>query len=140
VNPLDVNKPSSGQHQVVQVLIAEDVETLAKLTEMFLEGLGLQFFTAKDGQAALRRVRELRPALVIADVQMPGKDGFELCADIKADPELRQTPVVLCSVAGADEAMQRRARLSGAHVLLSKPVSADALRRVVKELLGQRVG
>lgn len=121
-----------------QVLLVDDVETIALLIKIFLNGLNLEFVTAPDGLAAWKKVQELKPALVIADVQMPNKDGLELCADIKSDPDLKHTPVVLFSVHARDEALQRRARLVGAYSILTKPVSPDELRRTVQEALGAR--
>jgi twitching motility two-component system response regulator PilG len=79
----------------MKVLLVDDTRTLLSLIQVYLMGWQLEFHEAKDGLEGLAKARELQPALVVTDVRMPGMDGFELCAAIRADQELHVIPVVL---------------------------------------------
>jgi len=118
----------------MKVLLVDDTRTLLSLVQVYLMGWRLEFHEAKDGLEGLAKARELKPALVVTDVRMPGMDGFELCAAIRADEELHQLPVVLLTSLN-DEASRKKGRLVGASAFLSKPVSVDELRQAVGTLL-----
>jgi CheY-like chemotaxis protein len=92
-----------------------------------------QVSTAKDGEEALRLVRELRPDLVLADVMMPRLDGLALLQALRADEDLRDTPVILVTAqAGQDAAVA--GLLAGADDYIAKPFSA---RELVARVDGQ---
>jgi twitching motility two-component system response regulator PilG len=118
----------------MKVLLVDDTKTLLSLIQVYLMGWKLEFVEAKDGDEGLARAREHRPALVISDVRMPGMDGFELCAAIRADPRLHKTPLVLLTALN-DEASRRKGKLVGASAFLTKPVSVEELRKTVGALL-----
>jgi twitching motility two-component system response regulator PilG len=82
----------------------------------------------------LAKAREIKPDLIISDVQMPEMDGFALCAAVRADGALHATPFLLLTSL-KDEASRQRGRLVGASAFLNKPVSVDELRERVRELL-----
>ena len=118
----------------MKVLLVDDTRTLLSLIQVYLMGWAMEFVEAKDGLEGLARAREHKPALVISDVRMPGMDGFELCAAIRADRVLHATPVVLLTSL-ADEASRKKGKLVGATAFLTKPVSVDELRRTVGTIL-----
>jgi twitching motility two-component system response regulator PilG len=118
----------------MKVLLVDDTRTLLSLIQVYLMGWDMEFVEARDGKQGLEQARLHRPALVISDVRMPGMDGFELCAAIRADKELHATPVVLLTSLN-DDASRRKGRLVGASAFLTKPVSVDELRRTVSEIL-----
>ena len=118
----------------LKVLIVEDTKTITNLLQVYLMGWGLQFFDAGNGVQGLAKARELKPDLIISDVQMPEMDGFALCAAVRADSSLHGTPFLLLTSL-KDEASRQRGRLVGASAFLNKPVSVDELRERVRELL-----
>jgi twitching motility two-component system response regulator PilG len=118
----------------MKVLLVDDTRTLLSLIQVYLMGWEMEFVEARDGKQGLDQARLHRPSLVISDVRMPGMDGFELCAAIRADKELHGTPVVLLTSLN-DDASRRKGRLVGASAFLTKPVSVDELRRTVSEIL-----
>ena len=118
----------------LKVLIVEDTKTITNLLQVYLMGWGLQFFDAGNGVQGLAKAREIKPDLIISDVQMPEMDGFALCAAVRADSTLHATPFLLLTSL-KDEASRQRGRLVGASAFLNKPVSVDELRERVRELL-----
>ena len=118
----------------LKVLIVEDTKTITNLLQVYLMGWGLQFFDAGNGVQGLSKAREIKPDLIISDVQMPEMDGFALCAAVRADSALHATPFLLLTSL-KDEASRQRGRLVGASAFLNKPVSVDELRERVRELL-----
>jgi len=119
----------------MKVLLVDDTRTLLSLIQVYLVGWELEFLQAKDGVEGLAKAREHKPAIVISDVQMPGMDGFELCAAIRADRTLKATPLVLLTSLN-DQAARRKGKLVGATAFLTKPVSVEELRRTVSTILG----
>ncbi len=118
----------------MKILIVEDTKTITSLLQVYLMGWGLQFVEAKDGEEGLKKARENKPDLIISDVRMPVMDGFELCAAVRSDKELYNTPVVLLTTL-KDDASRQKGRLVGATAFLSKPVAVDELREKVSTIL-----
>jgi CheY-like chemotaxis protein len=116
------------------LLLADDSVTIQKVVGISFANEDVVLLTVDNGDDAVVRAREARPDLVLADVAMPGKDGYEVCEAIKADPELRHVPVLLLS--GTFESFdESRARHVGADGHITKPFEAQALVDRVNELL-----
>lgn len=116
------------------LLLADDSVTIQKVVGISFANEDVVLLTVDNGDDAVVRAREARPDLVLADVAMPGKDGYEVCEAIKADPELRHVPVLLLS--GTFESFdEARARHVGADGHITKPFEAQALVDRVNELL-----
>jgi CheY-like chemotaxis protein len=116
------------------LLLADDSVTIQKVVGISFANEDVVLLTVDNGDDAVLRAREARPDLVLADVAMPGKDGYEVCEAIKADPELRHVPVLLLS--GTFESFdEARARHAGADGHITKPFEAQALVDRVNELL-----
>ena len=114
------------------VLVVDDDAAGTELIERVLAGQGLRVESASNGSGGLQRARELRPAVILLDVRMPGTDGWNVLAQLKADPQLAPIPVVMISVTG-----QRTLGLAlGAADYLVKPVANDALVHTVRRHLG----
>jgi CheY-like chemotaxis protein len=77
------------------ILLADDSITIQKIVNLTFSGEGIDVVTVGNGEAAVKKIHELRPALVLADIFMPGKNGYEVCDYIKSDPSLSPTPVIL---------------------------------------------
>ena len=118
----------------MKILLVDDTKTLISVLKVFLMGWDLEFREAHDGVAALGLAREWKPDLVISDVRMPGMDGFELTANLRADPALAAVPVILLTSFG-DELAKKKAKLVGATAFLTKGGSLDELRTTVRDVL-----
>ena len=116
------------------ILLADDSITIQKIVNLTFSGEGIDVVTVGNGEAAVKKIHELRPALVLADIFMPGKNGYEVCDYIKNDPTLSATPVIL--LVGAfepfDSGEAARVRADG-H--LTKPFEIKVLISAVNSLI-----
>jgi signal transduction histidine kinase/DNA-binding response OmpR family regulator len=122
----------------LRVLVVEDNATNRNIVERQLAAYGIVVALAPDGNAALRALRDAARrepfALALLDMKMPGMDGIELAREIKADPALANTRLImLTSLGGSDEA--ERARDVGIAAYLSKPLrQAELLRQIARAM------
>ncbi len=121
-------------HQSV-VLIADDDADARDLLAGYVHDLGSRTLTATDGHQALQLARDYHPDLIILDLMMPGLDGWEILRNLKADPALRDIPVVIISIV----AERRRALVLGAVDALTKPVAQDELMAILRRTLHHNV-
>jgi CheY-like chemotaxis protein len=116
------------------LLLADDSVTIQKVVNISFASENVTLVTVDNGDDAIERARETRPDLILADVVMPGKSGYEVCEAIKADPDLRHIPVLLLS--GTFEAFdEERAARAGAAGHVAKPFEAQTLVDQVNRLL-----
>ena len=109
------------------ILVIDDDPNARDLLSRTLAGDGYTVVTAKDGQEGLLRARQNRPSVITLDVQMPGMDGWSVLKTLKADPKLREIPVIMVSIVGD----QHTGIALGAVDSLSKPVDRDVLLEIV---------
>ena len=119
------------------VLIADDNPQILELLEAYLDPLALRVRTARDGQATLDAVESERPALILLDIMMPRRSGFEVCRILKEDPRYRDIPIIMVTALN-EVADMERARESGADYFISKPVNKLELLDRVQALLQLR--
>ncbi len=116
------------------LLLADDSVTIQKVVGITFASEDVELVTVDNGDAALQQAREIKPDLVLADVSMPGLDGYELCAALKADPELSHIPVLLLT--GTFERFDKeRATRAKVDAHIAKPFEAQALVDQVHQLL-----
>lgn len=117
-----------------KVLVVDDSLSVRKVVERALLGRQMEVVCAATGSEALERFERDEPDVVVCDVLMPDKDGYEICEFVKRHPRLGATPVLLMSGIVNDEVRERAARAKSADVL-SKPFAADDLLRRLDALL-----
>ncbi|KLI99604.1 response regulator [Luteimonas sp. FCS-9] len=126
---------ASGARAVPLVLVVDDSITMRKVTGRALERQGLEVVTAKDGVDALERMDERIPDLVLLDIEMPRMDGYELAMRMKADPRLRELPLMMITSRTGDKHRERALEI-GVDRYLGKPYQESELLRHVQALLG----
>lgn len=116
------------------VVLADDSPTIRKVVELSFAGEDCQLRCFSDGETTLDYVRTGPVDVLLADVSLPGVDGYELCRELKANPDTRHVPVVL--LAGTFEPFDiRRAERVGYHSYLTKPFATSQLLAMVSELI-----
>ena len=119
-----------------KILLADDSLTIQKVVELTFSDSDFELVCVSNGQRALEKLREERPDLILADVVMPEKNGYEVCEAIKGDPATAGIPVVLLS--GTFEPFDRqRAERIGADAIVSKPFDSHQLLSQVEALLAR---
>src|SRR6266542_1844833 len=120
------------------LLLADDSITIQKVVAITFANEDFKVTSVNNGEDALARARELKPDIILADVVMPRRNGYELCEAVKGDAGLRHIPVLL--LAGTFEAFdESRARQARADGHIAKPFESQALINKVKELTGGKV-
>ncbi len=126
------------------ILLADKSITIQKIVELTFSDDEYEIRCVNDGQAALDAIPQVRPSIILADISLPVKSGYELCETLRKDPafaEFARTPVIL--LAGIYETMdeeraravEEKVREVGANDLLSKPFDPQLLTTKVKELM-----
>ncbi len=120
-----------------KILLADDSITIQKVIELTFSDEDFDVVTVGNGRLAIERVQEVRPDLVLCDIIMPERDGYEVCEFIKTNPATSQIPVLLLT--GAFEPFdQERATRAGCDGFLAKPFEPQSLIAKVKDLLARR--
>ena len=118
-----------------RVLIVDDSLTVRKVVERILESRQMQVLQASLGTEAIERIQRDEPDLVVCDVLLPDKEGYEVCQFVKSHPRLDRIPVLLISGIVNPAVVDRAARVGSAGVM-QKPFSAEELAGKVSDLLG----
>jgi len=117
-----------------RLLVADDSITIQKIMSMAFEIEDVEVEGIGNGQEAFDRISQFNPDIVLADVDMPGLDGFELCAKIKESPETSSIKVLLLA-SDFEEFDEQRYQNCGADNHISKPFKSDDIVAMVKSLL-----
>ena len=117
-----------------KVLIADDEPNIVVSLEFLMKREGYEVIVARDGPAALDAIRRERPALVLLDVMMPKKSGYEVLAAARADEDLAGLKVLMLTAKGRDTDVAQ-GRGVGADAYVTKPFSTRDLAARVRELL-----
>ena len=117
-----------------KVLIADDEPNILISLEFLMKREGHQVLLARDGEEALALIRSERPALVLLDVMMPRKNGFEVCQAVRADETLAGVKILMLTAKGRDTDVAQGLGV-GADAYMTKPFSTKDLAARVREML-----
>jgi chemosensory pili system protein ChpA (sensor histidine kinase/response regulator) len=126
--------PAPEKRHVPLVMVVDDSVTMRKVTGRVLERHNFEVATAKDGVDALERMDERVPDLMLLDIEMPRMDGYELATAMKADPRLRNVPIIMITSRTGEKHRQRAFDI-GVERYLGKPYQEHELLRNVFDLL-----
>jgi two-component system, OmpR family, alkaline phosphatase synthesis response regulator PhoP len=119
-----------------RVLVAEDEPNIVAALEFLLRRGGYEVEVAGNGGEALAIIERAPPDLVLLDVMMPGKSGYEVCARIRERPEWREMKVIMLTAKGRDADVEKGLS-TGADLYVTKPFSTRDLLAKVRSLLGE---
>ena len=117
-----------------KILIVDDEPNIALSVEFLMKREGYEVAVATDGQEALDMLPKVKPDLMILDVMMPRKNGFEVCSDVRSNPNFADLPVLMLTAKGREAEMKKGLSL-GANAYITKPFSTHKLVAQVNELL-----
>lgn len=123
-----------GYELTDQILIAEDEPYIVESLGFVLGQAGYSVTAENDGSVVLRRVREVAPDVVILDLMLPNKNGFEILKELKNDPDLFSTPVLVLTAKGQNQDRTTAEQL-GADAFITKPFSNREVLACVQRLL-----
>ena len=119
-----------------KVLIADDEPNIVISLEYLMKRAGYEVLVARDGQEAIDAIRRERPRLVLLDVMMPKKSGYDVCQKVRALPDGPRTKIIMLSAKGRDIEVTKGIAV-GADAYVTKPFSTKELIARVQELLGE---
>ncbi len=122
---------------MAKILVADDNSNIQKMVGLALKDQGIDVVAVGNGEAAVRKIADIHPDLVLADVFMPVRNGYEVCRYVKEDPKFSHIPVILL-VGAFDPLDEQEAQRVGADGVLKKPfVPPDPLISMVKSALAR---
>ncbi len=116
------------------ILIADDEPNILISLEYLMKREGFTVHVARDGQEALEALRREKPRLVLLDVMMPHKTGFEVCQELRADETIKDTLVLMLTAKGRETDVAKGLGV-GADAYMTKPFATKDLVAKVRELL-----
>ncbi len=122
-----------------KVLVVDDEPFILKSLVFILKKEGFDVITATDGEAALEKIRTERPALTFLDLMMPKRDGYSVCTEVKADPDLASLHVVLLTARG-QESDRQRGFAAGADNYITKPFSPSKVIALARSFFTEPAG
>jgi CheY-like chemotaxis protein len=117
---------------LVKVLIVDDEEDIRNLGEMMLTDNGYDVLTAKNAGEAITKAEEEKPDIILMDIVMPGRNGFDACKILKFKPATKEIPVVMFSALGRD-VDKKMAEEAGAEAYITKPFDKERLLELIEE-------
>lgn len=118
------------------ILLIEDDQFLSSLLRNRLKKDTFEVTLATSGTEALEILKTLRPALILLDIILPGRSGFEVLEEIKADPQIKDVPVIIISNLGQETDMERMKSLGAVEYFVKARSSIDDIVAKAKEVLG----
>ncbi len=120
-----------------KILIVDDEQNIVISLEFLMKREGYEVSIANDGEEAVARIRSEQPDLVLLDVMMPKKSGFEVCQEIKSDPALKMVRILMLTAKGRDTEVAKGLAM-GADAYMTKPFSTKDLVEKVRAMLSER--
>ena len=115
-----------GSRMNKRILIVDDEEVIRKFLKIHLNKAGYEVVEAEDGEKAIQKIGEGKPHLIICDVMMPNKNGWEVVQEVKTNPETSEIPIILLTAKNDDIDMFKGYEL-GANYYMTKPFTKDQL-------------
>ena len=121
-----------------KILIADDEPNIVAALEFLLQRNGYEVHIARNGEEALKLVEDCNPDLVLLDVMMPVRSGYEVCTRIRERADWRHIKIIMLSAKGRDAEINKGLSI-GADLYITKPFSTRELMGKIKELLDQGI-
>jgi len=115
-------------------LVIDDSSTERSIISDYCQRLGVQVTTAASGEEALEKLDQTAPDVIVLDIVLPGRSGFEICRELKDRENTKNIPVILCSTKGTD--MDKFwGKRQGADAYITKPIDQEEFNKTIKQFL-----
>jgi two-component system, OmpR family, alkaline phosphatase synthesis response regulator PhoP len=121
------------------VLVVDDEPNIALSLEYLMKGQGFDVRVARDGDAALAALRERAPDVLLLDVMLPKRDGYEICQTIRANPEWKSVRIIMLTARGRVIEQEKGLAL-GADDYITKPFSTKEVIERVRQYMPEKAG
>lgn len=125
---------AEGASEVRTILVVDDTPEILSLIDRRLQRLGFRVLTAGDGEAALEMARTHLPDLIVLDIMMPKRNGWEVARALKRDPATQACRIIVLSAIG-EQVNQLTSPIYGADAFLDKPFDFEDLEQMIREQL-----
>jgi DNA-binding response OmpR family regulator len=129
----DPGKPGAGR----QILVADDDPIVRRFLAALLSDAGYEVTVAEDGEQALQKIREINPDMIILDLVMPYRDGFDVCREVRRNPGTENVPIIILSMKDREADVLRCFEI-GADEFIRKPFNALELLARIQKMLARR--
>jgi chemosensory pili system protein ChpA (sensor histidine kinase/response regulator) len=126
--------PAKAERSTRTVMVVDDSVTVRKVTSRLLERHGYEVVLAKDGLDAITKLEEIRPDIMLLDIEMPRMDGFEVASLVRHNPHLIGLPIIMIT-SRTGEKHRERAFQIGVNAYMGKPFQEQQLLETIAELL-----
>ncbi|PIP23369.1 MAG: response regulator [Candidatus Nealsonbacteria bacterium CG_4_10_14_0_2_um_filter_38_17] len=120
-----------------KILLVEDEEIMINLLQKKLEKEGYEVFVTRDGEEGLKVMREIRPDLVLLDIIMPKKGGFEVLEEMMKDPDLKKISVIVISNSGQPVELDKAQKMGARDWLIKTEFDPQEVIGKVVKLIGK---
>ena len=126
---------SSGKKGKIMILIVEDDQVLLRALYILFHKSEYTIATASDGDTAIKMAQRLKPDVVLLDLLLPKTDGFAVLKSLKADPKLKDIPVIVLSNLGDDASIEKAKRLGAQDYFVKAVTNLDSLTEKIKNII-----
>ena len=131
-----IAEPVQGLRKKNIVMVVDDSLTVRRVTQRFLQREGYQVILAKDGVDALEKLQEVKPDVMLVDIEMPRMDGFDLIRNVRSDSRIAKTPIIMITSRTASKHRNYAMEL-GANEYYGKPFQENQLLESIEEFVGK---
>jgi DNA-binding response OmpR family regulator len=117
-----------------RILVVDDEPEITEIVETFLMETGYNVAVENSPHEAVSKARAFKPDVILLDIMMPGVDGYDICQQLKSDPEFANTPIIFLTGKDRSDDMGRSFR-SGGDMFIKKPFSCERLLEIVNIVL-----
>ncbi len=117
-----------------RVLVIDDEPEITEIIQTFLSETGYQVLVDNNSEVAVEKARTFKPNVILLDIMMPGVDGYNICQQIKADPDLAAVPIIFLTGKDRGDDMGRSFK-AGGDMFIKKPFSCERLLEIVNIVL-----
>ncbi|MDH4157822.1 MAG: response regulator [candidate division Zixibacteria bacterium] len=117
-----------------KVLVVDDEPEITEIVETFLSEAGYKVTVENSSNKAIEKARAIKPDVILLDIMMPGVDGYDICQELKRDPEFTTVPIIFLTGKDRNDDMGRSFK-SGGDMFIKKPFSCERLLEIVNIVL-----